>query len=236
MRSPVPYRTPPALVTAFALAVALASLAVAQTPLPVERTVLDSRSAVTTHALRGAVVPVDGAHATLRRSAAGMALELAARELVPGHAYTAWWIVIDRPSVCAAAPCTVPEVMGTPSEVGANVLLADALVAPEDGSGVFEAWLEPGPIDHGWFTSAFTDPMGAEVHVALHDHGPVIAELHEEMLSTFRAGCRDDSLPPSPPRAMADGTPGPNACQMWQLAMFLPEAGAALRMPRAVTP
>ena len=69
--------------------------------------------------------------------------------------------------------------------------------APDDGTATFVAHLAPGPIDNGWFGSAFTDPMGAEVHVGLHNHGPVIASMRDEMLTTFRGGCTDESLPPS---------------------------------------
>ena len=62
--------------------------------------------------------------------------------------------------------------------------------------------------------------MGAEVHVGLHNHGPVIASLCDEMLTSYRAGCTDASLPSPPATAYADGTPGPNACQMWQFTIF----------------
>jgi hypothetical protein len=53
----------------------------------------------------------------------------------------------------------------------------------------------------------------------------VIAGLEEEMVSTYRAGCTDASLPAFfPPSAFADGTPGHNTCRLWQTAIFLPPA------------
>lgn len=204
------------------------SLATAQGP-----EVVHTQSDVMTHALRGDVALVEGAEAHLFRSPAGVTLSFATRDLRPGHAYTAWWVFVDDPSACAAAPCTVPEVMGNSDAVRSNLTFADSLVAPDDGAGTFVAHLAPGEIANGWFDSAFTDPMGAEVHVVLHDHGPVIASMREDMLTSFRGGCREESLPPSPTTALADGTPGPNSCQMWQFALFLvePEASPQGRAP-----
>jgi hypothetical protein len=64
--------------------------------------------------------------------------------------------------------------------------------------------------------------LAAEIHLVLHDHGPVVAELEQEMLSTYRAGCADTSPFPEifPPTALADGTPGPNNCLLYQAAVF----------------
>jgi hypothetical protein len=42
-----------------------------------------------------------------------------------------------------------------------------------------------------------------------------------EMIQTYRAGCTDSSIPGIfPASARADGTPGPNTCQLYQMAAF----------------
>lgn len=181
---------------------------------------------VMTHPARGEVVAVDGAEAHLVRSAAGITMNFATRELTPGHVYTAWWAFFEEPSACAASPCTSAD-MADADAVRANVLFADSLVAAEDGSGNFFAHLSPGEISNGWFANAFTDPMGAEVHIALHDHGPLIETMRDEMLNSYRGGCRDDSLPSPPASAYADGPAGPNTCQMWQFSIFLAQKAQA---------
>jgi hypothetical protein len=59
------------------------------------------------------------------------------------------------------------------------------------------------------------------VHLILNDHGPVLAEYMPGMISTYRSGCTDASLPPIfPASAKADGTPGPNTCRLWQMVVF----------------
>lgn len=190
---------------------------------------LVSQSEVMTHPLRGDVTPVAGSEAHLVRSAAGITVVFATRDLIPGDVYTAWLVFIDDPSACAAAPCTPPEVMGSADMVRSNITFGDSLIASEDGTGIFVAHLAPGTIDNGWFDNAFTNPMGAEFHVAIHSHGPLIASLEDEMLTSYRAGCTDESLPSPPDRAYGDGTPGPNTCQMWQFAIFVPPGANAER-------
>jgi hypothetical protein len=60
-----------------------------------------------------------------------------------------------------------------------------------------------------------------DVHLVLNDHGPVLTEFMPEMTHTYRAGCADASLPGIfPATARADGTPGPNTCRLWQVAVF----------------
>ncbi|MGH2592273.1 MAG: hypothetical protein ACRDGG_02035, partial [Anaerolineae bacterium] len=73
----------------------------------------------------------------------------------------------------------------------------------------------------GWFGNGFTNPRGAEIHLVLHDHGPMIPELVANQISTLRGGCTDASVPAAyPPIAKADGIPGPNTCRLVQFAVF----------------
>lgn len=94
-------------------------------------------------------------------------------------------------------------------------------VANTSGEAGFVAALEAGAVPGGWFGNGLTDPMGADVHLILMDHGPAIPGLLAEQVSTLRGGCTDESVPPPfPAVAHADGTPGPNTCRLVQVAVF----------------
>jgi hypothetical protein len=72
-----------------------------------------------------------------------------------------------------------------------------------------------------WYDNDFSDPLGAEIHLVLNDHGPKITDLLSNMLHSYRGGCTDASLPPPfPASAKADGIPGPNTCRLYQTAIF----------------
>ncbi|MEZ4684128.1 MAG: hypothetical protein R2932_58955 [Caldilineaceae bacterium] len=82
------------------------------------------------------------------------------------------------------------------------------------------ATLKVGDTLDNWFGYGLPDTSAAEIHVVLHDHGPPVEGLVEEMLVPS-AGCTDESLPTIfPALAHADGTPGPNACIHYQLPCF----------------
>jgi hypothetical protein len=94
-------------------------------------------------------------------------------------------------------------------------------VAGSDGSASFAGFVSAGELPDGWFGNGFTNPLGAEIHLVLNDHGPTIPELVSNMLQTYRGGCTDESLPPAfPETAKADGIPGPNTCRLYQVAIF----------------
>jgi hypothetical protein len=59
------------------------------------------------------------------------------------------------------------------------------------------------------------------VQFVVNDHGPLLPEFLPEMIQTYRAGCTDASLPAIfPATARGDGTPGPNTCRLFQVAVF----------------
>jgi hypothetical protein len=176
------------------------------------------------HAQSGNEGPVgDGAEANLTRTASGVSYEITTTGLVAGHAYTVWFVVINDPAACSDTPCAPPQFLADPAADAQVAWGLDGQVAAEDGSATFAAEVPAGPLLDGWLpVQGLDDPLAAEIHLVLNDHGPVVAELEEEMLSTYRAGCADTSPFPEifPPAALADGTPGPNTCQLFQAAVF----------------
>lgn len=64
-------------------------------------------------------------------------------------------------------------------------------------------------------------PDDGQVHLVVNDYGPVIDGRVTDMLSTYRDGCADASIPtPMPETARAQGQPGPNECRLVQFAVF----------------
>jgi len=176
---------------------------------------------VSTHPARGDVKVVPGASAALVSDETSVTVSFSTTDLVPGHIYTAWWIIYNNPDACDSG-CG-PDYMLDPElnqAVQGEVMYGTGRTADENGQATFTAVLYAHD-RQGWFQRGLTNPRGAEIFVALHDHGPAIAGLENEMLGTFRAGCTDASLPARfPPAAFADGTPGPNDCIHYQFTVF----------------
>lgn len=164
---------------------------------------------------------IPGATAMLKTTAAGASMTLATSELTPGNVTTAWWVIINKPMLCEANPCSAKDVIGRSDVVKTQIVYADGVVNNLDGKARFAAYLPQGPVANGWYTPGFDDPTEAEVHLVLNDHGRLIPEIAASMLTSYRGGCSDSSLPPPfPTSAKTDGMPGPNTCALIQDAIF----------------
>ena len=163
----------------------------------------------------------ENATAKLVRRADGISFSLHTDQLRPGDAYTVWIVTINNPSACLASPCSGPDIMLNPA-TRSQVTYGAGRVARKSGEANFRGILAAGPVPEGWFSNqGLDDPLGAEVHLVVNDHGPVLAGYIPEMIQTYRAGCTDASIPAFfPAAAFADGTPGPNTCRLWQVAVF----------------
>jgi hypothetical protein len=199
-------------------AVGLAALPAGAAPAEVETT------AVAWHAQSGnpmgTPVGVD-AVAKLVRTANGISYSLQTTGLRAGHAYTLWVVVINNPSACTASPCSPQDILLTPA-TNSTVTYGTGHVVGADGQAGFGGHVKTGPLPEGWIAGrGLENPMGADIHLVLNDHGEALTDFMPEMIKTYRAGCTDASLPPIfPASAKADGTPGPNTCRLWQVAVF----------------
>lgn len=91
--------------------------------------------------------------------------------------------------------------------------VGDGIVVGGEGKGHFNGFLAIGDMPNSWFDNGYRNPQGAEIHIVINDHGPLIPDMAENMLNSYRGGCTDASLPPPfPATAKADGKPGPNTC------------------------
>lgn len=164
---------------------------------------------------------VPGASSALMADAEGITFVVNATDLIPGNIYTAWVVVINKPELCETSPCTRADVQGNPDVVHSTITYGDGQVADEMGQATFRGTLSKGPLPEGWLGYGLEDPRHAEIHVVLHDHRAPLEGMTEEMLSTFRAGCTDESIPAAfPAVAFANGTPGPNECIHYQSTIF----------------
>lgn len=179
------------------------------------------QASVNWHAQSGTGL-VERAYATLNTNANGASFTFHATRLNPGHVYTVWFVAINAPENCATSPCTAAaDVLGNTEGVQANITYGAGHVVGESGQATFAGSIPAGTMPDGWFDNDFSNPLEAEIHLVLNDHGPKIPELVSNMLHTYRGGCTDESLPPPfPATAKADGIPGPNTCRLYQVAIF----------------
>ena len=164
----------------------------------------------------------NGATATLVRRPDGVSFSIRTAGLHPAHAYTVWFVVINNPSACAASPCSGPDIVLNPA-TDSQVTYGAGHISGGSGRAGFAGSFQAGPIE-GWLPGGgLWDPMQAEIQLVLNDHGPKLTAYLPEMTHTYRAGCTEASIPAIfPASARADGTPGPNSCQLYQMAVFQP--------------
>lgn len=149
--------------------------------------------------------------ATLFRSRHGLEMRIATTHLDPNAAYTVWWVVFNNPSGCVG-PCG-PTNLRNPA-ARASVFYAAGFVTGDDGTGNVTAHVEDGVLPAGVEvvpegTVAGLDRgngFGAEVHLVVRSHGPVIAGMADSQIGSFNGACP------------------PNTCMNQQAAVFQPVA------------
>ena len=178
---------------------------------------------VRSHPSQGDVMEIAGATARLAAGTQGIFVNMDTAGLNPGHDYTLLLAVLNDPSACPSLPCSPKDVLKRSDAVASDVGYAGGMIAGQDGAARFAFYQETGPMFLSFFSNGLQKTEGVEVHLVLNDHGPAIAGREVEMLSSYRGGCREESLPgPMPESARSQGEPGPNQCRMVQFAQFLP--------------
>jgi len=144
--------------------------------------------------------PVPGALANLVRGRNGITTNVQTAVAAPG-AYTVWWVVFNNPGACATYLCTFDEpdlvshAAGHIVSPGGNANLSGSLrVGGPLGEVIYEG---PDP--------GLTNPSGALITLVVRYHGPALAGMIPQQISTFLGGC-----PPG----------GGLSCQDVQLVVF----------------
>lgn len=174
-------------------------------------------------ASQGHAGQVPGAWASIVRNANGISYRINTRELTPGNAYTLWLVVINDPSSCAATPCSAGDILLN-AATDSQVSYAAGHVGGGAGKGTLAGSVKAGPLD-GWLADrSLWNVWGAQIHLVVNDHGPMLPDHMPSMIHTYRGGCADTSPFPGvfPATALADGTVGPNTCRLFQAAVFQP--------------
>lgn len=179
---------------------------------------------IRSHPSQGEVTTIQNATARLASGPNGVFVNFETSGLEPGHAYTLLLAVMNAPGQCPALPCTPKDVLKRSDIVRSDVAIAGSVIAGPSGEATIAHYQAVGPFEPGFFEYGLQGLEGVEFHLVLNDHGPLIEGRELEMLSTYRGGCSDESLPGAmPATARAQGNAGPNQCRMVQFAQFIPE-------------
>lgn len=184
-----------------------------------------SESLVKTHPSQGDVTVVEGAQSQLITGDEGVYVRLDTSGLNAGNVYTYWMVVFNDPSQCEAELCSGKDALMRTEIVQADAGYIGGTIVGEDGTLSMSAYQSVGQLTKNFFGRGIQSTQDLEVHIILQDHGPVIEGRDLEMLSTYRGGCSDESLPPPfPDTAKSQGNAGPNQCRMVQFTIFPPNA------------
>lgn len=165
--------------------------------------------------------PVEGTTVVLEKGPFGVAMAIKSSGLTPGDVVTVWWVAIQNPQVCSTNPCTPIETMSIESGSDSVVALAASGVVAADGTISLASFLPTGEVEGNFFDTTLHSPETAEYHLPIHNHGPLDPSIAQEMLTSFRAGCTDESLPEYYPQtALSDGVQGNFDCKTVQVAAF----------------
>ena len=135
--------------------------------------------------------------AKLVRGPNGISANFKTSELPAGQAVTLWFIVFNNPAGCNTSPCSVPADVFNPA-AEADFLWGGGHVTGGSGRATFAGHLAVGDTSGSGMTEigfpelalGLTDPAGAEVHLALHSHGPKLTgQALVAQLSSFTGGC-----------------------------------------------
>lgn len=104
---------------------------------------------------------VEGASSTVRRNKNGATATLQTNDLTAGNAYTVWAVLFNEP--------------GPP-----NVVYLAGHVVGDDGQATFSGHLS---------SPDLTNPLGAEIHLVVRDHGEAIPGQIPSLIHTGGGGC-----------------------------------------------
>ncbi len=129
---------------------------------------------------------IPGASARLQRSAAGVNAWFQTRDLLPGHAYTLWYVVFNHPAACLAPnACALADVFTFDPDVAVDLINGGAIVAGSSGKGTLAGRVKVGEL--GIRGIGLLDGFEADIHLVVRDHGPKAAGSAQ--LAEFGGGC-----------------------------------------------
>ncbi len=117
----------------------------------------------------GEFIEIEDASSTIHRNKNGITVNLKTNGLIPGNAYTMWFVVFG-------------ETPGPPSSTHAA-----GHIVGGSGKGNFSGHISVGDnFDNG---KVFNNPLTAEVHMVLRTHGPAQPGMIPDQIHTIDGGC-----------------------------------------------
>ena len=158
--------------------------------------------------------------------------------LTPGNVVTLWIMFFDNPEACTTPGACDPDLdIGRPG-VRFDFHYAGARIVRRDRTTLF-GYLRAGELStSGWaemaaigaappeFITALTNPKGAQVTLAIHDHGPAQrGRTLWEQLTSYLGGCELPFLGNAAgfAQSTADLPANPGECSTIQLSFHNPE-------------
>jgi len=177
---------------------------------------------------------VAGAWAGLLRTSDALRTRTHTAGLPHRHVMTMWWVIFNNPEYCEHGEGPVACGEGDlfdgpygPTGVEPSCVYADGSIVGGNGQARFNNWLRIGDTRDScidFFVEAveglegqdygLTNPQGAEVHLVVRSHGPLLPGQVPAQRGTFAGGC-DAFLPPGQGPELE-----PGECSDLQFALF----------------
>jgi len=172
------------------------------------------------------------------RTAGGISYTLRTDEVEPGHAFTLWLVIFNHPehcqnptpvSLCNLPDLEDPDVRGDVVFAGAGQIIGATGKANfaghrslgDNGGSIFAPVGLPAP--------GLENPLGAEFHLAVHDHGVMNPAYMPDMVRTIGGGCASpgtgsplDDLDPRPAEYGRADPQNVGYCVSIQFAVYQP--------------
>ena len=134
--------------------------------------------------------------ATLYRRSNDISTRFQTSDLIPGHAYTLWWVIWNKPENCATPGACIDTDFAIADQVEVEVMYAAGRVVGADGKAVFTSRLKQGDTSdssNDFFGlpsfGGLQDTQTAEVHLVVRSHGPIIPGQVHEQIGSYEGGC-----------------------------------------------
>lgn len=116
---------------------------------------------------------IRGAFSVLYRNDTGVAIEINTRDL-PRGTYTVWFVIWNDPGECATVPCGVGDLFVPGNDLG---FATGGMVSNRKGKLLVAGGLTAGDLTNMLLGVGLTDPHGAEIHLVVQWHGPIVPEV-----------------------------------------------------------
>lgn len=133
----------------------------------------------------------------LVRNNSGLSATFQTSSLPAGQVMTLWFVIFNNPAACFTSPCGLDDLLAN-EDAQADFLWGAGNIVGGSGRGNLGGHLRVGEVSRSAFIElgapeaavGLIDPFGAEVHLMLHSHGPLVpGRTLKAQLNSFLGGC-----------------------------------------------